>query len=258
MIPRRIPIKGSRNNGPGNITHPRANPLTLRVTPDAGAVPVTGSGLLRAEIRASRTDDNTPLATVQMTNPEGSGPWEITFSGAQMNQQLDGKASKQCWLVVYLLDSAGQRDTLHTANLTITEDGASLASELPPDVETLLDRSTADNLYATLPAVDALASAIAAPIPFPARLREAVMSGAYTLTSNPIPRDSDGMVLSSNVLWPDGTTGVFTTTSKDPVHLTAASYTITYNATPIITITQPAIERDDEGNVIRVPNLIIS
>lgn len=147
MLPRILDISGNRLLNARNVTHSRANPLTLRLTPDPKSAPIAGAALLRAELRASETDTGDPLATTEIPDPAGSGPWDLALSGAQLNQDLGGMAQRSFWLVVYFLHDDGQRDTQYTAHLQIREDNASLSSAMPPVVEVLLNRSEGDGRY---------------------------------------------------------------------------------------------------------------
>jgi len=70
-----------------------------------------------------------------------------------------------------------------------------------------------------------------------------------------INRDSDDVITTATVKWPDGYTGVFTTLVKDNTFLTIDSFTITHGST---TITQPLITRNSNGAAIVVPDLIFS
>lgn len=73
-----------------------------------------------------------------------------------------------------------------------------------------------------------------------------------------INRDSDDVITTASVLWPDGRTGTFTTTVKNNTFLTVDAFTITYNGAPARTITQPLVTRNANGATTVIPNLIIS
>lgn len=81
-----------------------------------------------------------------------------------------------------------------------------------------------------------------------ARTPDALIAGA-------VARNSDGVVTSAPVIWPDGTSGVYTTTAID---LTGAvnGYTITYGSPVTKTFTQPTITRDSSGAVTNVPAVV--
>lgn len=97
---------------------------------------------------------------------------------------------------------------------------------------------------------------IAASVSTSGGLVSLVESGGYELTT--ITRDSDGVIVSAAVRWPDGTSGVFTTTQKNTTFLEIDAYTVTYLGSTTITVTQSAVTRDSDGNVIVKPVLTIS
>jgi hypothetical protein len=77
----------------------------------------------------------------------------------------------------------------------------------------------------------------------------------FELTS--ITRDSDGVITSAVVKWPDGSSGVFTTTQKNILFTAIDAYTITH-VTSGKTVTQAAVTRDPDGNVINKPVLTVA
>lgn len=79
--------------------------------------------------------------------------------------------------------------------------------------------------------------------------------GAYTLTS--ATRDGDGVITTATIAWPDGSTGTFTRTAKNPVFLAIDAYTITHTRSGS-TITQSAVTRDANGNITAQPALTVS
>lgn len=62
--------------------------------------------------------------------------------------------------------------------------------------------------------------------------------------------DTDQVLTSATVLWPDGTSGTLTRTAKDATHLTISAFTVTYGA---LTVTQSTIVRNASGNVTSRP-----
>ena len=78
------------------------------------------------------------------------------------------------------------------------------------------------------------------------QLKAWTASGAYTLTS--ATRDSDGVITIATIAWPDGSSGTFTTVTKNATFLTVDSYTATHSVSGK-TATQPSVTRDDSGNV---------
>jgi hypothetical protein len=80
-------------------------------------------------------------------------------------------------------------------------------------------------------------------------------SEAYAITS--ATRDSDGVITTASVLWPDGSAGTFTRTTKNATFLTIDAYTVTHTDSGK-TATQPAVTRDASGNVTAQPALTIA
>ena len=86
-------------------------------------------------------------------------------------------------------------------------------------------------------------------------LREWTAGGDYTVSS--ATRDTDGLITTASVVWPDGSAGVFTTTLKNSTFLTIDAYTITHVQSGK-TATQAAVTRDLSGNVIAQPAITIT
>lgn len=91
--------------------------------------------------------------------------------------------------------------------------------------------------------------------PAPTRLLEWAMSEDYIFTS--VTYDSDDVVTTAAVLWPDGSVGVFTTTTKNSTFLTVDAYTITHTDSGK-TVTQSAVTRNSDGFVTATPAPTIS
>jgi hypothetical protein len=71
-------------------------------------------------------------------------------------------------------------------------------------------------------------------------------------------RDSNGAIISANIVWPDGAAGVFTTDSASVLFPGAIdAWHATYLATVTKTVTQPAVTRDVDGAVIVQPAITI-
>lgn len=88
-----------------------------------------------------------------------------------------------------------------------------------------------------------------------ASLRSWTLAAAYTIVSS--VRDSDGVLVSAVMSWPDGSAGTFTRTTKNATFLTIDAYTMTH-AISGKTITQSAVTRDSSGNVTAQPALTIT
>ena len=72
-----------------------------------------------------------------------------------------------------------------------------------------------------------------------------------------ITRNSNEVVTSANVTYPDGQQGTFTATSFDSVSGAINSWVATYGSPTIYTITQPAVTRDANSAVIIQPKITI-
>ena len=73
------------------------------------------------------------------------------------------------------------------------------------------------------------------------------------LLSGTITRDSNNVVTTSGVVWPDGSTGVFTATTVNTTFKCVDAYTVTYVNGTTKTVTQPAVTRNANGYVITYP-----
>lgn len=80
-------------------------------------------------------------------------------------------------------------------------------------------------------------------------------SEAYEATS--VIRDSNGVVTTATVKWPDGSDGTFTTVTKNSTWLVVDAYTITHTNSGK-TVTQAAVTRDSAGNITTKPALTVA
>ena len=82
-------------------------------------------------------------------------------------------------------------------------------------------------------------------------------AGAYEATA--ISFDSDGVVTTATVKWPDGSAGTFTTTATDATWLAVDSYTISHTDSGK-TVTQSAVTTRDAttGDVTAKPALTVA
>lgn len=80
-------------------------------------------------------------------------------------------------------------------------------------------------------------------------------AGAYESTS--VTRDSDGVVDTATVKWPDGSAGTFTTTTKNDDWNCVDAFTVTHDDSSK-TITQDAVTRNDSGEVTAKPALTVA
>lgn len=72
-------------------------------------------------------------------------------------------------------------------------------------------------------------------------------------------RDTNDAIVTANIVWPNGITGVFTTDTAS-VEFPGAidAWHATYLSTPPKTVTQPAVTRNDDGAVIAQPAITVS
>ena len=69
--------------------------------------------------------------------------------------------------------------------------------------------------------------------------------------------DSNNIVDSMTVVWPDSSTGTFITTTKNTTWFAVDAYTISHSGTSQ-TVTQTAVTRNTDGDVIKKPVLSIN
>lgn len=134
MDARRIPVSLRRDPREIAERHSQANPLTLYCELARGEE-VTEALSLYAELHTSRTPQSAPVATagpVAMA-PAGTGPWELDFSAAQMNQTVLPGEDREYWLVVYATGANDLLLTLATIRLTLAYDNISQTTPAPPE-----------------------------------------------------------------------------------------------------------------------------
>lgn len=79
--------------------------------------------------------------------------------------------------------------------------------------------------------------------------------GDYELTA--VTVDSDEVITTATVKWPDGSAGTFTTTTKNTTWLSVDAYTISHT-TSGKTVTQTAVTRNSNGTVTTKPALTVA
>lgn len=84
---------------------------------------------------------------------------------------------------------------------------------------------------------------------------EVLLQEGYDMTS--LSYDADGVLATANVVWFDGSAGVFTVTEIDGDLLLPKAYTVTH-ADSGQTLTQPAVTRDADGNITVKPLRTVS
>ncbi|UXM93318.1 hypothetical protein [Paenarthrobacter sp. JL.01a] len=78
------------------------------------------------------------------------------------------------------------------------------------------------------------------------------------LFSGSVVRNADGAATSAQVVWPDGSTGVFAGTTSEDWPGAVESYTITKTGTPVRTYTQPTVTRNESGKITTRPAITIT
>jgi hypothetical protein len=78
-----------------------------------------------------------------------------------------------------------------------------------------------------------------------------------TLIAGAITVDGSDQVTSAAVVWPNGTPGTLTITSRDGSGNVLA-YNITYGSPVTKTFTQPTITRNATGSATNVPQIVVS
>lgn len=75
--------------------------------------------------------------------------------------------------------------------------------------------------------------------------------------STSITRDSDGVVTTATVKWPDGSAGTFTTTTKNTTWLCVDAFTISHTDSSL-TVTQSEVTRNSAGEITTKPALTVA
>ena len=78
------------------------------------------------------------------------------------------------------------------------------------------------------------------------------------IISGTITRDANNVITTSGVVWPDGTTGVFTATTINTSFKCIDAYTVTYVGGTTKTITQSAVTRNANGYVTTYPAMTVA
>lgn len=88
-----------------------------------------------------------------------------------------------------------------------------------------------------------------------ARLLEIAASEGYQIVA--AAYDDDGVVTTATVLWPDGSSGAFTTVTKNTDFLTVDAYTLTHENSGK-TVTQSTVSRNSDGQITIKPALTLT
>lgn len=88
-------------------------------------------------------------------------------------------------------------------------------------------------------------------------LKQWTRAEAWAITST--TRDSDGVVTSAGITWPDGVTGTYTLTTKNGAWLCADAFTVTHVVGAVTrTVTQAAVTRNSAGEITVLPALTVA
>ena len=77
------------------------------------------------------------------------------------------------------------------------------------------------------------------------------------LVTGAVTVDNDDLITSAAVVWPDGTPGTLTITSRD-ANNSVLAYNITYGSPVTKTYTQPPITRNANGAATNIPAIVVS
>lgn len=102
----------------------------------------------------------------------------------------------------------------------------------------------------------------------PSYLTQAAQTAAYaglkqlaknpdTLIAGTVNVDSNNYVTTAAVIWPDGSPGTLTITSRDATGA-VLGYNITYGSPVTKTFTQPTITRNAAGAATNLPQIVVS
>ena len=78
------------------------------------------------------------------------------------------------------------------------------------------------------------------------------------LFTGAVTNDANGAPVSASVIWPDGVTGTYSGTASATFPGAVDAYTVTRTGTPVLTYTQPAVTRDENGYVTNRPAMTVS
>jgi len=203
--------------------------VDLEITPSVRLIH-TATGTPLADFIESVTPEDGTIAQVMLPHTSQAGfqdeagnaftNWHYT---ARVRLKKTGHQPKHLSLFSFQIP-AGQNEI----DLSLVPHGAAaLPTSAPISVVTSINGQTgAADTYLQL-----------------ARDPSALFVGAITLT--------DGAPTSAAIVWPDGTTGVYTGTPSPTFPGSIDAYTITYGTTR--TYTQPAVTRDAAGTITNQP-----
>lgn len=157
MDPLTQSLIGNRTVPPaGAFDHWQAAPLRLALSLASGES-LTGAVSIVAELHASQTVAADPLASVEHILTDFDGPWELDFTGPQMNQSIaESIAKRSLWLLVVATYASGRVDPLVTRTVTLHRTNYSGTVADPPAAVTYLTTAAAEAQYVRIPSWDDL------------------------------------------------------------------------------------------------------
>lgn len=174
----------------------------------------------------------TGTAEVDIATPNVNNSTATVGQYLKLVNALSGKAE---WATAAFLPLAGGTMTgaVNAGGYTLSNLGAPSASS---------DAATKSYVDSAAPGINT-------------NLRAWTQSAAYQLTS--ATYDSDNVLSSATVTWPDGSGGTFTRTVKNSTYLTVDAFTITHT-TSGKTVTQSTVTRNSNGSITAQPTLSVA
>lgn len=200
--------------------------------------------------------------TFRFLAPEGNGAswWDFAVASAQLRHTANSALVKQLTVAPVVTEESGRGILTIALSLLPEETRGLLPGPYVGDLE--VSGAYFENVTLVTFTADVVAD-VTRPVPgtTPPAPPEAVLaidvwlkawanSAAYSLTS--ATRDSDGVVATASIVWPDGSTGTFTRTSKNATFLCVDAYTISHTRSGKL-VTQAAVTRDARGNITAQP-----
>lgn len=128
----------------GAFDHWQAAPLRLALSLPTGQN-LTGAVSIVAELHDSQTVAGTPLSSIEHIITDFDGPWNLDFTGPQMNQRIpESLATRSLWLLVVATYAGGRVDPLVTRTVTLHRTNYSGTVADPPAAVTYLTTAAAE------------------------------------------------------------------------------------------------------------------
>lgn len=174
-----------------------------------------------AEVRFSVRTEPDGDVVVELTLTDNASQFDLTVSNActitLLPDDTDGKIAGNHWYDVEIEHTDGRVITFQRGRF-----------ELIPDI-----------------ANDFGGAVLPAPIGTVTQLIEWTLAECWTGT---FTRNSDNVVTSASISWPDGSSGTFTTVTINATHLAIDAFTVSHTVSGL-TVTQSAVTRNSDGAV---------